>query len=85
MIILNNDTIVSDGKLISGNSTDKALYSFMSFKCGDKVISKEVFDSNKKYSSVKTENYTYFKGASEVILPKCTAYYNNGKLIGCWT
>lgn len=80
LIILNNDTIVSDGKLISGNSTDKALYSFMSFKCGDKVISKEVFDSNKKYSSVKTENYTYFKGASEVILPKCTAYYNNGKI-----
>lgn len=80
LIILNNDTIVSDGKLISGNSTDKALYSFMSFKCGDKVISKEVFDSNKKYSSVKTETYTYFKGASEVILPKCTAYYNNGKI-----
>lgn len=80
LIILNNDTIVSDGKLISGNLTDKALYSFMSFKCGDKVISKEVFDSNKKYSSVKTENYTYFKGASEVILPKCTAYYNNGKI-----
>ena len=52
----------------------------MSFKCGDKVISKEVFDSNKKYSSVKTETYTYFKGASEVILPKCTAYYNNGKI-----
>ena len=80
LIILNNDTIVSDGKLISGNSTDKALYSFMSFKCDDKIVSKEVFDSNKKYSSVKTETYTYFKGASEVILPKCTAYYSNGKI-----
>ena len=80
LIILNNETIISDGKLISGNSTDKALYSFMSFKCNDKVISKEVFDSNKKYSSIKTEKYTYFKGALEVILPKCTYYYQSGKI-----
>ena len=80
LIILNNETIVSDGKLISGNSTDKALYSFMGYKCNDIVISKEVFDSNRKYSSVKTENYNYFKGALEVILPKCSFYYCNGKI-----
>ena len=80
LIILNNETIISDGKYISGNSTDKALYSFMSYKCDEIVISKEVFDSNKKYSSVKTNDYTYFKGASEVILPKCIYYYHNGKI-----
>ena len=80
LIILNNEVVISEGRVISGNSTDKALYSFMSFKCEDKIISKEVFDSSKKYSSVKTDGYTYFKGASEVILPKCGAYYCNGRI-----
>lgn len=78
LIIVNNETVVSDGRIISGNSTDKALYSFMNFRTNEKIISKEVFDSTKKYSSVKMEKYTYYKGASEVILDKCTYYYCGG-------
>lgn len=78
-IILNNDVIVSDNKIISGNATDKALYNFMGFLSKEKVISKVSFDSEKKYSSVTTEKYTYYKGAPEIILSKCKRYYADGK------
>lgn len=80
LIILNNESVVNDNMFISGNSTDKALYAFMSYTCKDKIISKEIFDSAKKYSCVKTEEFTYYKGAPEVILPKCSHYYLNEKI-----
>ena len=37
------------------------------------------FDSSYKYSSATVDNITYFKGASEVILPRCTKYLKNGE------
>lgn len=77
-MILNNDVIVSDNKIINGNSTDKALYNFMGFLSNEKLISKSSFDSTKKYSSVTTEKFTYYKGAAEIILKKCTKYYDGG-------
>lgn len=76
-IVLNNDAIVSDNKIINGNSTDKALISFMSYISDEKIIKKEAFDSNKKYSLVETNNYVYYKGAPEVLIPKCKYYLNN--------
>ncbi len=76
-IVLNNDAIVSDNKIINGNSTDKALISFMSYISDEKIIKKEAFDSNKKYSLVETNNYIYYKGAPEVLIPKCKYYLNN--------
>ena len=38
--ILNNDAIVSENKIINGNSTDKALYNFFSFTPSLKVLKK---------------------------------------------
>lgn len=75
-IILNNDAIISENKLINGNSTDKALIKFMSYVPSEKIISKENFDSTKKYSSVVTSDYTYYKGAPEVLLPRCKYFYS---------
>ena len=73
-IILNNDAIVSENKIINGNSTDKALIKFMSFIPSEKIIKKQVFDSIKKYSNVTTEYYTYYKGAPEILLKRCKYY-----------
>lgn len=76
-IVLNNDAVISDNKIINGNSTDKALISFMNYISDEKIIKKESFDSNKKYSLVETNNYIYYKGAPEVLTPKCKYYLNN--------
>ena len=76
-IVLNNDAVVSDNKIINGNSTDKALISFMNYISDEKIIKKESFDSDKKYSLVETNNYIYYKGAPEVLIPKCKYYLNN--------
>ena len=75
-IILNNDAIISDNQIINGNSTDKALIKFMSYIPNEKIIEKEAFDSNKKYSSVITNEYIYYKGAPEIIFSKCKYYYD---------
>ncbi len=74
--ILNNDAIISENQIINGNSTDKALIKFISFVPSEKIISKEAFDSNKKYSSITTNDSIYYKGAPEVLLPKCKYYYS---------
>ncbi len=81
--VLNNDAIVSENQIINGNSTDKALIKFMSYVPSEKIIAKESFDSNKKYSSVTTNDSIYYKGAPEVLLSKCKFYYskNNQKSI----
>lgn len=79
--ILNNDAIVSENKIINGNSTDKALYNFFSFTPSLKVLKKETFSSDKKYSSVETENYTFYKGAPEVIIPRCKYKYGSKAII----
>ncbi len=78
--ILNNDAIVSENKIINGNSTDKAFINFMNFVSSEKIIKKESFDSTKKYSMVETDKNNYYKGAPEVILNRCTKYIDkNGE------
>mgnify|MGYP004595187931 FL=1 len=70
----NNSSTISDKKIIGGNSTDRAVLAFINKddKIKVKVIEKEPFDSQKKYSSIKTnEGYIYYKGAREVLLSKC--------------
>lgn len=79
-IVLNNDVIVSDNKIISGNSTDKALYNFMAFIPSEKIIKKDSFDSIKKYSSISTRSGIYYKGAPEILLPKCVSYWVDGDI-----
>ena len=80
--VLNNDASVSENNIINGNATDKALIRFFSYKPVDKIISKEKFSSEKKYSCVDTKDYTYYKGAPDVIIPRCKySYFSKKELI----
>lgn len=75
----NSSSISLDGSIIGSNQTDKAILSFAGSNKGNKkIINKETFNSSKKYSSVTLEdNITYFKGAPEVLIPKCSYSYNS--------
>jgi calcium-translocating P-type ATPase len=68
--IYNTDTVVTDGEIIGGNSTDRAIRAFFlneSFQVLT-VKDKTPFKSEKKYSSVTLSNgLTLYKGAPEVI------------------
>ncbi len=83
----NSDSFFDNNlKVIGGNSTDRAIYSYLnkeiSFK--KKIHQKHHFSSVDKYSSVTLGDIkyrTYYKGASEVLLPKCTKYLNNGHVL----
>ena len=76
--ILNNESVESDGKIIGGNITDRALLRFFKDKnMMDNIKLRTPFDSKNKYSKVELESgYTLIKGASERILPKCNYYYD---------
>lgn len=81
---LNNSSISSGENIIGGNSTDRALMSFLADSditdslARDDVKNFNPFDSNKKISSVVVKKYgkniTYIKGAPEKIIEKCTSY-----------
>lgn len=81
---INNSAVVSDGNIIGGNSTDRALMSFlMSSQAVNALSRKDVknfnaFDSTKKSSSVTIntngKSVTYIKGAPEKIIERCTHY-----------
>lgn len=79
----NNESIYSNDLIIGGNSTDRALMEFIkNDNIKKSIISKELFDSNKKYSSITLNDGTIFiKGAKEVILPKCkSSITSSGKI-----
>ena len=80
-IILNNDAIISENQIINGNATDKALIKFMNYIPSEKIRKKQTFDSTKKYSSVSTSEYTYYKGAPEILLTKCKYYIDKNSSI----
>lgn len=81
---VNNGSVASNGTVIGGNSTDRALMSFLMDEKAVSQVSKEdvrnfnAFDSNKKSSSVTITKdgkaVTYIKGAPEKIIEKCTHY-----------
>ncbi len=81
---VNNSAVVSNGSIIGGNSTDRALMSFLVDADVVNEMSKEdvknfnAFDSNKKSSSVTLvhdgKTVTYVKGAPEKIIERCTHY-----------
>lgn len=81
---VNNSAVASGGQIIGGNSTDRALMSFLMHASADKSMHKEevrnfnAFDSAKKYSSVTIQHEgrttTYIKGAPEKIIERCTHY-----------
>ena len=81
---VNNSASAADGKVIGGNSTDRALMTYL-MEAGkaesitkDNVLNFSAFDSNKKCSSVTvSENgsaVTYIKGAPERLLERCDSY-----------
>lgn len=81
---INNGASVSEEAIIGGNSTDRALMSFLmdakqtSFEAKQDVSRFNAFDSAKKYSSVTITkdgtSVTYIKGAPEKILERCRTY-----------
>lgn len=76
---INNSSQISFGKVIGGNSTDRCLMQHILDNnidlSGDLhkqlTTSLEPFDSNKKYSTLKYNGYTYIKGAPERVIPLC--------------
>lgn len=88
---INNSAVASNGSIIGGNSTDRALMSFLVSSNAVNGMTKEdvksfnAFDSNKKSSSVTItrdgNDVTYIKGAPEKIIEKCTHYIDeNGQV-----
>lgn len=81
---INNSAVASDGQVIGGNSTDRALMNFLIGSSATPDAAKQdvrnfnAFDSAKKYSSVTIsrdgETITYIKGAPERIIERCTQY-----------
>ena len=81
---VNNGASVSNGAIIGGNSTDRALMSFLvNSQVTDEVGKADVqhfdaFNSSKKTSSVTINSdgrtVTYIKGAPERILDRCVNY-----------
>lgn len=88
---VNNSSSASDGKVIGGNNTDRALMAFLiDSKADDRIDKSNVqsfnsFDSAKKYSNVVLKSgdglVTFIKGAPEKMLEKCTRYIDeNGDI-----
>ncbi len=81
---INNSASLCDGKVIGGNSTDRALMGFLAgtgceaMVNEEKVIAFEPFDSDKKHSTLKVERdgklYSFIKGAPERIIERCSRY-----------
>lgn len=88
---VNNSASISNGAIIGGNSTDRALMSFIAGNNADARMDKNevrafnAFDSNKKCSSVTISRngrtITYIKGAPERIIERCERYVDeNGEI-----
>lgn len=75
-LYLNNEAELADDNVIGGNTSDQAIMKFIKDDpVNKKIIKRENFSSETKYSCVTCEdNKVYYKGASEVLLPKCQKY-----------
>lgn len=94
-IVLNNGALYdTKGSITGGNSVDRALLSWATREEHDRIkdtshcIAKIPFNSEYKFSaySVGTDDqtckYTFYKGAPEKIIDKCTLYIdNNGNYV----
>ena len=82
-LVINNECTYDsvNKEIISGNITDRAIFSYIgNIQMNHQIIKKEVFDSKKKYmyTKVKYNNHTYnlVKGAYEVVKKMCNSYYD---------
>ncbi|WP_435308107.1 calcium-translocating P-type ATPase, PMCA-type [Sebaldella termitidis] len=75
--------IAENGAIIGGNSTERSILGFIDRNEIDdniEVKTKQVFNSTNKYSASELDsnlNLTFYKGAPERLLEKCTTYYDN--------
>lgn len=82
-LIANNESSYNEnGEPIGGNITDRALLKFFEkTPLNYHIIDKIPFDSEKKYALTEVEysgkTINLIKGAPEILLPKCTHYYEN--------
>ena len=81
-LVYNNSSFLNNGVPEGGNTTDRALLSYIGRddKTTYKIINKKEFNSKLKYSTVETnyKGHTIFiKGAYEKILEKCNKYQKN--------
>lgn len=75
----NESTFDNTGNPVGGNTTDRALLKFLKNRENrfTKIIKKEPFNSQNKYSYVEIDNgekRIYIKGAAEKLLSYCTYY-----------
>ncbi|MCP1225533.1 calcium-translocating P-type ATPase, PMCA-type [Sebaldella sp. S0638] len=80
----NTSSIISDnGDVIGGNSTERSILGFIDKNEIDdniEVKTKQIFNSTNKYSASELDsnlNLTFYKGAPERLLDKCTSFYDN--------
>ena len=82
-VLANASAKFSGKKIIGGNATEKALLRFV----GPRFVSMEGIDvvmdipfrSDNKFSAAQVKgtcNLSFFKGAPELLLPRCKEYYN---------
>ena len=78
---LNSESLLSGGRAIGGNATDRALLEFAAtarLDTGGYTLSQHIpFDSTHKFSAVRIDGaraMTLVKGAPEKLLPACTQY-----------
>ena len=83
---INTDTYESEGKILGGNATDRAVAEFFASAEAPRVnvLKKKSFNSNDKYSSVLLDDgKTYIKGAAEMILRASNYVYSeDGERVG---
>ena len=78
-LLYNNDAYFEDNQVTGGNSTDKAILTFVGkIPLTKKIEDKIQFNSENKYSYVKlNDGKGYYKGASEVLIKLATFYIEN--------
>lgn len=81
MYINNEIKVDSNGKIVSGNNTDRALYDYTKeTSVRYKIINHIPFSSDKKYSSVEIDDgtiHSLVKGAPDILLSKINNYFSS--------
>ena len=81
--LYNTGSTISKNRALGGNATDRALLQYiLPLTPGQdayRVVSSVPFDSARKFSAVNLrgrQSLSLVKGAPELLLPRCTSYYN---------
>lgn len=84
----NSGTFDSNGNVTGGNSIDRAMLTlvgkddYYKIKSNIAVKNKQVFSSKNKYSAITTgTDASYYKGAPEKLIDKCTKYFDGDDAI----